>query len=122
MNIESIQSNVVSARTGIDASGGVRAKSAGQSPSAANEVVKQSSSSSPNDRTALEHAVKRLSEFVSSNRPEMNFSVDETSGVQVVKIIDSQSKQVIRQIPSEEAIQIAQALDKLQGLFVKDKA
>jgi flagellar protein FlaG len=36
--------------------------------------------------------------------------------------LDSQSKEVIRQIPSEEAIQLAQALDKLQGLFVKAKA
>lgn len=73
-------------------------------------------------RPAVEKAVQLLSDFVSSIRPEINFSIDEASGMHVVKIIDSQSNQVIRQIPSEEAVRLAQALDKLQGLFVKDKA
>lgn len=67
-------------------------------------------------------AVEKLSKFVASIRPEISFSVDQSSGTRVVKIMDSQSKEVLRQIPSEEAIQLAQALDKLQGLFVRDKA
>lgn len=71
---------------------------------------------------AVEEAVKQLSDFVSKNRPELSFSVDEASGVHVVRIVDTTTKEVIRQFPSEEAIQLAQALDKLQGLFVKDKA
>jgi flagellar protein FlaG len=71
---------------------------------------------------AVEEAVKQLSDFVSQNRPELSFSVDEASGVHVVRIVDTTTKEVIRQFPSEEAIQLAQALDKLQGLFVKDKA
>jgi flagellar protein FlaG len=36
--------------------------------------------------------------------------------------MDSQSNEVIRQFPSKEAIEIARALDKLQGLLIKDKA
>lgn len=67
-------------------------------------------------------AVEKLSKFVATIRPEISFSVDQSSGTRVVKIMDSQSKEVLRQIPSEEAIQLAQALDKLQGLFVRDKA
>ena len=67
-------------------------------------------------------AVEKLSKFVASIRPEISFSIDQSSGTRVVKILDSQSKEVLRQIPSEEAIQLAQALDKLQGLFVRDKA
>ena len=79
-----------------------------------------------NENTASEtqvtDAVEKLSKFVSTIRPEISFSVDQSSGTRVVKILDSQSKEVLRQIPSEEAIQLAQALDKLQGLFVRDKA
>lgn len=72
--------------------------------------------------TPLEDAVKKLTDFVSTIHSEISFSIDEASGTRVVKVLDSQSKEVIRQIPSEEAIQLAQALDKLQGLFVREKA
>ena len=43
-------------------------------------------------------------------------------GVAVVKVIDKDSNKVIRQIPSEEVLQISKALDKLQGLLVKQQA
>ena len=76
---------------------------------------------SSDKKLTVEDAVKRLADFVAPTNSEINFSIDEESGVRVVKILDSQSKEVLRQFPSEEAIQLAQALDKLQGLFVKEK-
>lgn len=87
----------------------------------ANRQQDRQSTNSQSD-TPLEDAVQKLGEFVSSIRSEISFSIDEASGTRVVKVLDSQSKEVIRQIPSEEAIQLAQALDKLQGLFVREKA
>ena len=71
---------------------------------------------------SVEDAVERISDFVAPTQSEISFSIDEVSGVQVVKIMDSQSNEVIRQFPSKEAIEIARALDKLQGLLIKDKA
>jgi len=73
-------------------------------------------------KLSVEEAVKRISEFVAPTQSEISFSIDEISGVQVVKIMDSQSNEVIRQFPSKEAIEIARALDKLQGLLIRDKA
>lgn len=69
----------------------------------------------------VEEAVSQIARFVSQTQSEISFSVDKDSGIDVVKVIDSKTKDVIRQIPSEEVIAIAQALDKLQGLFVRDK-
>ena len=74
------------------------------------------------DPLQVQEAVEKLSSFVKNIRSEISFTVDESSGTQVVQVLDSQSKEVIRQIPSEEAIQLAQALNKFQGLFIKDKA
>jgi len=37
-------------------------------------------------------------------------------------VVDMATKDVIRQIPTPEVLAIAKALDKLQGLLVKDKA
>jgi len=71
---------------------------------------------------SLEQAVDRLKQFVSPTDADINFAIDGTSGVPVVKIVDRSTKDIIRQIPSEEAISLAMALDKLQGLFVREKA
>lgn len=71
---------------------------------------------------SVEDAVKRLSNFIAPTQSQISFSIDQESGVSVVKILDNESKEVIRQFPSEEAIALAHALDKLQGLLIKDKA
>ena len=71
---------------------------------------------------SLEQAVDRLKQFVSPTDADINFAIDGTSGVPVFKIVDRSTKDIIRQIPSEEAISLAMALDKLQGLFVREKA
>jgi len=52
----------------------------------------------------------------------LQFSMDETSGKVVVKVLDGSTGNVIRQIPSEQALEIAQALDQLRGFFVNAKA
>lgn len=71
---------------------------------------------------SVEQAVERLKQFVSTTDADINFAIDGNSGVPVVKIVDRSTKDIIRQIPSEEAISLAMALDKLQGLFVREKA
>lgn len=88
----------------------------------ANQEKQSLKKDSEPSREEVNDAISRLSSFVSSNQSEINFSVDESSGVRVVKVIDRNSKEVIRQMPSEEAVALAQALDKLQGLLIRDKA
>jgi flagellar protein FlaG len=89
------------------------------------KITKPADSVNPPDsgqkQFTVEQAVKRMTDFVALTTADINFSIDEASGVQVVKIMDRKTKEVIRQFPSEEAIRIAQALDQLQGVFVKDK-
>lgn len=52
-------------------------------------------------------AVKNLNDFVQNTRRELNFSVDEQTGRTVVKVIDHETKDVIRQIPAEEILEVA---------------
>lgn len=70
----------------------------------------------------LTQAVKQIQDVVKQNVNGLQFSIDEDVGVPVVKVIDTESKKVIRQIPSQEVLEIAKALDKLQGLLVKQQA
>jgi flagellar protein FlaG len=57
----------------------------------------------------------------SSNRV-MEFTIDPESGNHVVKIMDSASRELIRQIPMEEALALARSLDQLKGLLLYAKA
>ena len=56
---------------------------------------------------ALEEAVSQLKDYVQSLKRDMDFSVDDKTGRFVVKVIDSQTKELIRQIPSEEMLAIS---------------
>lgn len=71
---------------------------------------------------SVKSAVEALNKFSQSLGAKLNFGTDEETGMTIVKVIDRESDKVIRQIPTEEAVQIAKSLDKLQGLFVNDKA
>ena len=126
MNIESVQAASVPQRS---ASAEAVQQASRQEKAAAPQVapparVAQSEKSRPESEErqySVQEAVKHLEAFVALTSADINFSIDEASGVQVVKILDRQSKEVIRQFPSEEAIRIAQALDQLQGVFVKEQ-
>lgn len=121
MNIESIQTANPQQRT---ATPNAPTQVARQERVAASQSVapKNAQAEDGQKQFSVQEAVKHLTDFVSLTNADISFSVDEASGVQVVKITDGQTKEVIRQFPSEEAIRIAQALDQLQGVFVRDKA
>lgn len=73
-------------------------------------------------RNEVEESVDTLNQFIKSLNNPMLFSIDDDTGKTVVKIVDSTTQEVIKQIPSEEILSIAKALDKLKGLFIEQKA
>jgi flagellar protein FlaG len=52
----------------------------------------------------------------------LEFSVDPDSKKVVVRLVDSETRQVIRQFPSEEILSIARSIDRMQGLLLNHKA
>jgi len=60
---------------------------------------------------ALDDAVKQLNSYVQSINRNLEFNIDNDSGQTVVKVIDSETDELIRQIPNEEALSIAKQLD-----------
>ncbi|PKM46131.1 MAG: flagellar biosynthesis protein FlaG [Gammaproteobacteria bacterium HGW-Gammaproteobacteria-1] len=63
----------------------------------------------------LRNAMSQLSNYVQSVQRNLNFSIDESSGQTVIKVIDSESEEIIRQIPSEEMLALARRLNELNG-------
>ena len=62
----------------------------------------------------IQAAVSELSGFVQTNKRQLNFSIDEGSDKQVVKVIDAESGEIIRQIPTEEVLKLSERLQELQ--------
>lgn len=67
----------------------------------------------PNQQN-LEEAISEVNEFVQTRNKQLNFSVDDDSGKQVVKVTDSDSGDVIRQIPTEEVLNLSRRIKELQ--------
>ncbi len=70
----------------------------------------------------IRQAAEQISNFVGSFNDQIEFSLDDETGQSVLKVIDVQTKEVLRQIPTEEALAISKALDKLQGILIQNKA
>lgn len=75
---------------------------------------------SPQDVEKALQAIKDKIAPLANN--DLQFSVDRDSGDTVVRIIDGKTGDLVRQIPSEEALAIAKDLDRLQGLLLQQKA
>lgn len=70
----------------------------------------------------VKEAVKQINETMKKLSQNLEFSLDSDVDRPIVKVVDQQTKEVIRQIPSEEAVEIAKALDRVQGLLIREKA
>jgi len=70
----------------------------------------------------LKKAVQDIEKFVQSVKRNLEFSIDETSGQVVVKVIASESGEVVRQIPSAEALKLAESLHNASNVLFDAKA
>lgn len=73
-------------------------------------------------RDEVSAAVKKLNEAMPPSAQSLQFEIDEDSDRVVVKIIDQTTKEVVRQMPTEEALEMAKAIDKMQGLLIRQTA
>ena len=70
---------------------------------------------------SAQKVAQQLQDFVSSLNKNLRFSVDEKSGREVISVVDKASGELIRQIPSEEMLELASRISKAAGLFVTEK-
>lgn len=70
----------------------------------------------------IEQTVNELRRRIEPVDRNLQFSIDKETGKTVVKLIDTATKEVLRQIPSEELLAIARALGKGQSGLIERKA
>jgi len=117
MSIQSIGSHAPAFALPAETQPAVRQQNA---QSESTQTANKNESASPKQ---LEEAVQSMNDFAAGTlNSSLNFSVDNETGKTIVKVMDSETKEVLKQIPSEEMVAIAKAVDKLKGLLVHQKA
>jgi len=74
------------------------------------------------ERTRMDSALKKVAEALRTTSTSVQFEIDHTTNKVVTKIVDNASGEVIRQIPTEEVVRIADAMSQLKGLLVHQTA
>jgi flagellar protein FlaG len=80
-----------------------------------------------NRKKELNNAVKTVAGYVQNIARELNFSVDESLGKTIVTVLDQATGDVIRQIPTEDMLELSRNLSEIRersakGLLFKGDA
>ena len=84
-------------------------------------------------RASVEKLVERISQQIRIERRSLSFTINDELGKTIVKVIDRETEEVIRQIPSEELMRFAEAIHAMNeqhtsdteaatGLFIQEQA
>lgn len=74
------------------------------------------------DVDLIKRSMEKVKIAVAPVAHDLQFSMDEDSGRPVVRVIDTTTQEVIRQIPGEEVLRMAKELDRMQGLLLRQTA
>ena len=106
-------------RDAVPSSAGLR-RNAGLpgEPPVAVQVEKKPESGQAQERTAL----AEINQTLRMASIGVQFEFDKEADTMIVKVVDVDSGELIRQMPSEEVVRISRALGRLQGLLVHQTA
>ena len=92
----------------------VALKPAGQAP------VQQKPEPAPQQ---VQQALQTINRALQTSNSNLEFTIDQSTQKTIVRIVDSESGELIRQIPSDAALAIAKSIGELQsGLLLRQKA
>jgi len=113
-----ISSSQAEGRNASDLAGSSAAVRQVQNPQATSEASKTEKLQARNEATReqLDDAVSQLNDFVQNVQRDLQFEVDNDLGQTIVKVVDQSTKEVIRQIPDELALRLAENLQQDEPL------
>ncbi len=76
----------------------------------------------PIERATLEQAVAKVSEELKSHDTNLKFEIDDSTDRVIVKVIEKDSGEVIRQFPPKEVLNLAKYFNSSKGLLLKEEA
>jgi flagellar protein FlaG len=98
--------------------GGDKDAASAPDPKAMQAVARQT----PLNIEAAKQVAREINDFLKSSSSNLEFSVDGDSSKIVVRVVDAQTNELIRQIPSEVMLVISKAMDQMSGMLIQQKA
>ena len=80
-------------------------------------VAAQREAALPAPAHKIESVTRQIDSFLRSQNHQLQFRVDQGSGQLVVTVTDGETGEVIRQVPGEEALKMAQRIEDMTGLL-----
>jgi len=117
-----VQNKVDMAQTPLKASVNSVEKKEGSVVSGIDQTIEQKQAENDQEPSKLVQVATELSDMMSMMRKGLAFKVDESSGQAVVTVLDRDTGDIIRQMPSEEALALAEKLSEVTGLLMKTEA
>ena len=71
---------------------------------------------------SVRQAVEQVNDVLRRSAVGVEFSLDQGSGRVIARVVDSETKEILRQIPSEQMLAISRAIDDLRGLLIQQEA
>ncbi len=103
-----IQRKVEPARVAVEAVEAVRSEPASV-PARAVEIPK------------IESVTRQIDTFLRSTNRSLQFRVDDATGRTVVSIVDTETGEMIRQVPGEEVLRLAQRVEDSVGALLDEQ-
>ncbi len=113
-----ISSSQAEGRNASDLAGSSAAVSKVENSQVTSDLSKAEKLQARNEATReqLDDAVSQLNDFVQNVQRDLQFEVDNDLGQTIVKVVDQSTKEVIRQIPDELALRLAENLQQDEPL------
>ncbi len=70
----------------------------------------------------LQQAVQQIQSYLNDSRRQLQFQIDDGSGRTVVRVVNPETHELIRQIPSEEVLTLSRAISGNAGGLISDLA
>ena len=89
---------------------------------AADQVLSSDNNHGQYQQESTEAIVRQLEEHVQNVQRDLCFDMNTDSGQMTVKVYDSKTKELIRQISEEDLLKLQQHLKENKGILIKTKA
>ncbi len=99
---------------------GINKKSEDSTKKTSNSTALDNTVTDKTQKSNLTEVVNKINKALSAGR-DLNFSVDEGSGQLVIAVYEKGSGELIRQLPSEDALKLLSNLEQVQGVLFNSK-
>jgi flagellar protein FlaG len=115
-------SSAVPSTVKIDKTGNSPATNERQISTVSGKLLPQSTGDTATQAEVIE-ALSSITQYMDSHSRELHFQLDENVNGPIITVLDRETQEIVRQIPTEEVIQVARyiaenAPDPLKGLLL----